>query len=434
MKRVALHTLGCKLNYAETASIGKQFAESGYDIVGIDRESDIVVINSCSVTSNAERECRQIIRRVLRNSPDAFVAVVGCYAQTQAEQLSGIEGVDFVWGSGGKDMLAEAIRSRYEKREIRLPFPERDGRFTAASSAGFEDRTRAFIKIQDGCDYRCSYCIVPIARGGARSAEMEEVLKEAKRAAEQGYKEIVVTGVNVGEFGRDKGNDLLKLLEKLVCIDGIARIRISSIEPNLLTDDLIDFWVKEEKLCNHWHVPLQSGSDKILGLMGRRYNSGFFRERIEKIKTLVPDAGIGTDVIVGFPGETGGLFEDTYRLLDVVPLSFFHIFSYSERPGTSAAGYGDKINAAVKKERCRTLRELGSGKKRSFLKSFTGKNVNVLLESENTGGIWTGLTGEYVRIDVESGENLKNLLLDVTVTDCSDEKCFGRLELQDSLN
>ena len=427
MKRIALHTLGCKLNYAETAAIGKQFTAIGYTVVGIDDGADIVVINSCSVTASADRECRQLVRRSLRHSPNAFVAVVGCYAQLQAEQLAAIPGVDLVLGTQDKFSLLKFINNGKKKThtEISVSCIGETNGFGLASSAGFEDRTRTFLKVQDGCDYSCTYCTIPLARGKSRSAVLSEIVRQAREAVELGYKEVVLTGVNVGDYGRNDGTNLLALLKQLVTIDGLFRIRISSIEPNLLTDELLDFWFAEEKLCNHWHIPLQSGSDSILRLMQRRYLTKLYTNRVERIKAHVPGAGIGTDIIVGFPGESHELFEETYAYLTNLPVTYFHVFSYSERPNTPASGFIQKIDPSIKAERSKRLHTLGNQKRNNFYHCFIGKTIPVLFESVNLDGLVSGLTEEYIRVDMKSYSNISNTILHVTIQEASAEKCTG---------
>jgi threonylcarbamoyladenosine tRNA methylthiotransferase MtaB len=427
MKRIALHTLGCKLNYAETAAIGKQFTGNGYTVVGIDDRADVVVINSCSVTASADRECRQLVRRALRHSPNAFVAVVGCYAQLQAEQLAAIQGVDLVLGTQDKFSLFNYIDTHKKKKyaEISVSCIGETNEFGVASSAGFEERTRAFLKVQDGCDYSCTYCTIPLARGKSRSAAVSEIVRQAREAVELGYKEIVLTGVNVGDYGRNDGTNLLMLLKQLIPVDGLIRIRISSIEPNLLTDELLDFWFNEEKLCNHWHLPLQSGSDTILRLMRRRYLTEVYTDRVERIKSHIPDAGIGADVIVGFPGESGELFEETYEYLAHLPVTYFHVFSYSERPNTPASEFIQKINPHSKAERSKRLHELSNQKRSDFYHCLIGKTIPVLFESVNLDGSVSGLTEEYIRVDVKSDSHLTNEILNITIQDASSEKCIG---------
>jgi threonylcarbamoyladenosine tRNA methylthiotransferase MtaB len=427
MKRIALHTLGCKLNYAETAAIGKQFTGNGYTVVGIDDKADVVVINSCSVTASADRECRQLVRRSLRHSPNAFVAVVGCYAQLQADQLAAIPGVDLVMGSQDKFSLLKYVKNGAKKThtEISVSCIGETYEFGLASSAGFEERTRAFLKVQDGCDYSCTYCTIPQARGKSRSAVLSDIIRQAREAVGLGYKEVVLTGVNVGDYGRNDGTNLLTLLKQLITVDGLIRIRISSIEPNLLTDELLDFWFAEDKLCNHWHIPLQSGSDTILRSMQRRYLTKVYTNRIERIKSHVPDAGIGTDVIVGFPGESHELFEDACKYLAALPVTYFHVFSYSERPNTPASEFVQKIDPHIKSERSKRLHTLSNKKRNDFNHCFIGKTIPVLLESVNSDGTVSGLTEEYIRVDVKLYSNRTNTILNVTIQEASAEKCIG---------
>jgi threonylcarbamoyladenosine tRNA methylthiotransferase MtaB len=429
MKRVALHTIGCKLNYSETATIGKQFLTSGYSIVGIDEPADLVVINSCSVTSHAERECRHAVRKALRISPGAFVAVVGCYAQIQSEKISELKGVDLVLGVNEKFSILNFIGNckKREKPDIYVSCVDVQSSYDAASSVGFKDRTRAFIKVQDGCDYSCTYCIVPLARGKSRSAELKTIVCQALEAVELGYKEIVLTGVNVGSYGGNNDSNLLKLLKQLVTIDGLKRIRISSIEPNLLNDELLDLWFTEKKLCNHWHIPIQSGSDTILRQMKRRYLTELYRNRVEKIKNNVPSAGIGADVIVGFPGEAEELFNETYEFLKAIPISYLHVFSYSERPNTPAAQYALKVDPKIKGERSNALHQLSTQKRRTFYEYFIGKTVPVLFESMRPDGTSSGLTEEYVRVDVKSDIDLTNRIIEVKIEEMLDDRCLGKI-------
>jgi threonylcarbamoyladenosine tRNA methylthiotransferase MtaB len=426
MKRIALHTLGCKLNYAETAAIGKQCTAHGYTIVGIDDPADVVVINSCSVTLHADRECRQVVRRALRHSPAAFIVVVGCYAQLQAKQIAEIKGVDLILGTQEKYSLFDYIGEGRKNDEPSIAVSCIDNNaLRMASSAGFEDRTRVFLKVQDGCDYSCTYCTIPLARGKSRSILSIDIVRQAREAVELGYQEIVLTGVNVGEYGIKDGTNLLALLKQLVVIDGLKRLRISSIEPNLLTDELLDFWFMNNVLCNHWHIPLQSGSDSILHSMKRRYRTRTYAQRLQRIKSTIPTAGIGADVIVGFPGETDELFRETLSFLNDLPISYLHIFSYSERPNTPAAEFIHKIEPRSITERSKKLHSLGIQKRRSFYEMFIGKTVHVLFESEHPSGRISGLTEEYVRVEVESMSHLTNTIAAVMVQEVFSEKCTG---------
>jgi threonylcarbamoyladenosine tRNA methylthiotransferase MtaB len=428
MKRVALHTLGCKLNAAETATIGRQFRERGFQVVDIDEPADVCVINTCSVTERADRECRQIVRRALRHSPNAYVAVVGCYSQLQPHEIAAIEGVDLILGAKEKFNLFQHTNDfrKTPRPKIAVAPIQDSGTFVGASSVDVSDRTRAFLKIQDGCDYQCSFCTIPLARGESRSVSVYEIVRQAEEIVRLGYHEIVLTGVNVGDYGRKLGANLLSLLRELVKLPGLQRIRISSIEPNLLTDELLDFWLAEERLCKHFHIPLQSGTDDILKQMRRRYRTEWYANRVERIKSVYPEACIGADVIAGFPGETNELFECTYRFLNELPVSYLHVFPYSERPNTQAALLPNHIEPRVKYERSERLRILSLKKRRVFYESFVGKIVNVLFESESEG-VQTGLTGEYVRVNVRAHRNLTKSLLPVLITSAGDEACEGEL-------
>ncbi|MBI4428182.1 MAG: tRNA (N(6)-L-threonylcarbamoyladenosine(37)-C(2))-methylthiotransferase MtaB [Ignavibacteriales bacterium] len=429
MKHVALHTLGCKLNFAETSTIGRQFVQRGYTPVHIDDHASVVVINTCSVTERADRECRQLVRRALRHSPDAFVIVAGCYAQLRPEEIAAIPGVDLVLGTQEKFDLFKYSLDFVKNRvaEIHVSPIEEIREFSAASSAGFAERTRAFLKIQDGCDYNCAFCTIPLARGGSRSVPVHELLSHVREAVESGYKEVVLTGVNVGDYGRKIGTSLLKLLREFARVDGLERIRVSSIEPNLLTDELLDFWVSEPKLCNHFHIPLQSGSDVVLNRMRRRYVRSLYASRVERIKAADARAGIGVDVIVGFPGESDSLFGETHRFLLDLPVSYLHVFSYSERPNTPAATFDGFVEPRVRAERSEKLRELSLRKRRVFHESFIGRIVDVLFEEGRQQGRLTGLTEEYVRVDAYSSRELRNQIIPVRITAASEHGCEGEI-------
>ena len=427
MRRIALHTLGCKLNYAETASIGRRFAGEGYEVVGLDEPADVVLINTCSVTEQADRECRQIVRRALRHSPNALVAVTGCYAQLRPAEIAAIEGVDLVLGTKEKFDLPQYLRDtrKRSRAEVVVSCIDELRDTGVASSAGFEDRTRAFLKVQDGCDYGCSYCTIPLARGSSRSVPAERVVEEARSAVARGYREIVLTGVNVGDYSDSGAANLLALLRLLTGIDGLERIRIGSIEPNLLTDELLGWWVDQPKLCRHWHVPLQSGSDPVLRMMRRRYLTPVYRDRIERIRASVPDAGIGADVIVGFPGETNDLFEESYRFLLDLSVTYLHVFSYSARPDTPAASFEEQVSPALKAERSKRLRALSLRKRRQYHERLVGRTADVLFEEARGTGEVTGLTSEYVRINATSPQSLTNVIRNVRITEAGPEACRG---------
>ncbi|HTY39012.1 MAG TPA: tRNA (N(6)-L-threonylcarbamoyladenosine(37)-C(2))-methylthiotransferase MtaB [Bacteroidota bacterium] len=429
MRKVSLHTLGCKLNFAESSTIARQFRGQGYEIVGIDEPSDVCVINTCSVTERADRECRQIVRRALRRSPNAYVIVAGCYAQLRPDQIAAIPGVDLVLGTTEKfDIFAYSdgfLKSECSRTFV-SPIKDSDT-FVGASSVGSDDRTRAFLKVQDGCDYSCAFCTIPLARGASRSTSVEDLVNEASIAVRDGFKEVVLTGVNVGDYGTKIGSSLVELLKALVRVDGLRRIRISSIEPNLLTDELLAFWVDNPLLCRHFHLPLQGGNDYILRRMRRRYLTSLYRDRVEKIKELLPDAGIGADLITGFAGETKELFEETYQFVADLPISYLHVFTYSERPNTAALQLDGKVEPRIRFQRSELLRNLSVNKRHHFLQSLTGTMREVLFEERLGSGEWTGLTGEYARVRVTSDNDLSNQLLQVLVTHAEKEDCIGKL-------
>ncbi|MFZ1976348.1 MAG: tRNA (N(6)-L-threonylcarbamoyladenosine(37)-C(2))-methylthiotransferase MtaB [Bacteroidota bacterium] len=429
MKRIALHTLGCKLNYAESATIGRQFLEQGYTVVNIDQNADVVVINTCSVTENADRECRQVVRRALRHSPNAFVAVIGCYAQLQPGELASIDGVDLVLGTKEKFDVLKLLGSgaKKEKPEINVSCIDDIRETELASSLGYDERTRAFLKIQDGCDYRCSFCTIPRARGESRSVSLDSIVDQACEIAKTGYKEIVLTGVNVGDYGRTMGQNLFSLVRELVRVEGIERIRVSSIEPNLLSDELLDFWFSENKMCKHWHIPLQSGSNAILSSMRRRYRRELYREKAEKIKSAYPHAGIGADVIVGFPAETDEMFEETYEFVSALPVTYLHVFSYSARPGTEAQTMKDQVPLHKRAERSERLRQKGLEKRKQFAETWKEKILPVLFETKKNGDIFSGFTEEYIRVEVHSSQDIHNRILPAVIHNVRDEHCEGTL-------
>jgi threonylcarbamoyladenosine tRNA methylthiotransferase MtaB len=425
MKTVAFYTLGCKLNFAESAELSRRFTENGFEVVGNEQQTDVVVVNSCCVTERSERECRQILRRALRRSPSAFIVVAGCYSQMDQEKLSSIKGIDLIVGSNEKNQILEYLHDLKKREHPAIIVSSIDEAlpFHGAHSGGFQDRTRAFLKIQDGCDYRCTYCTVPLARGASRSPMIESIVPQAQRLVNDGYKEIVLTGVNVGDYGRKIGSNLLELLKQLESIDGLERIRISSIEPNLLTDELISFWIKSPIICNHWHIPLQSGSNAILKKMGRRYLREVFEEKVWSIKSQCTDAGIGCDVITGFPGETEALFEETSEFLTRLPLSYLHVFTFSARPHTIAATMENNNEPRIKFFRTEKLRTLGQTKKDVHVKSFAHKTKKVLIETSGADDYLTGLTEEYVRVRVRGNKSLLNTIVPVNIENVA--KGFG---------
>jgi threonylcarbamoyladenosine tRNA methylthiotransferase MtaB len=441
--RVALHTLGCKLNYSETASIGNQFLQNGYSVVDNDKEADVFVLNTCTVTENAERDCRQLIRRILRKNPEAFIIVTGCYAQLRPGEIASIDGVDAVLGSNEKFELFSILKN-FEKKNLACIYvspTEELNSFGAANSTDADSRTRAFLKIQDGCDYNCSFCTIPLARGLSRSLPVDAVLNSFTKLLEQGYKEIILTGVNVGDYGKNLNTNLTSLLQKLIRIDGDFRIRISSVEPNLLSDELIDLTVSSEKICRHFHIPLQSGSPRILKAMQRRYTVQQYEELIYKLSGRINDLGIGVDVIVGFPGESEKEFIETHNFLRDLPVSYLHVFTYSERPDTKAVELPGSVDVVERKRRNNILRLLSEKKRNEFYNNMLGKESKVLFETQNLDNLMFGFTSNYVRVSSSYDSRLTNKLVDVSIDSVSNGICKGdiadtknSIELVDSLS
>ena len=427
MSRVAFYTLGCKLNFSETSTIGNQFLNNGYEIVDFKEESDIYIINTCTVTDNADKECRQIVRRALRKNPNAFVAVTGCYAQLRPEEISAIDGVDLVIGSSEKFNLLNYVKdgSKNEVSCVYVSPTESLSEFNSAYSTDADGRTRAFLKIQDGCDYKCSFCTIPLARGKSRSSELGEVVSNFNDLIESGYKEIVLTGVNVGDYGKNVEGDLYKVLSEIVKVKGDFRIRISSIEPNLLTDEILKLTAENPKLVNHFHIPLQSGSDKILKLMQRRYRTEQYRDLIFKANDLIEDVGIGVDVIVGSPGETEEDFLETYNFIKELPVSYLHVFTYSERPNTKALSIEGKVTASEKKRRNNMLRILSEKKRNEFYRSMIGRELKVLFERDEHNCMMRGFASNYVRVETKFNNGLINKFVNVKIVDTADGICLG---------
>lgn len=420
-KRVAFQTLGCKLNFAETSTVARSFSDERYERVSPDSDADIYVINTCSVTDTADRKCRQAIRKIIHRNPDAFVAVVGCYAQLRPEDVASIEGVDLVLGTYEKFDIASYIDSlnrKYTPEIHSCDSIDNEG-FISSWSAG--DRTRSFLKVQDGCDYHCSYCTVPLARGRSRNPLISEITAEAGEIIASGVKEIVLTGVNVGDFGKSTGESLDDLLRALIEVDGLGRLRLSSIEPNLLTDNIIDLISGNKILMPHIHMPLQSGNDKMLGLMRRRYRRDVFYDRVMKIREQIADASIGADLIVGFPGETEEDFKDTYDFLESLPLSYLHVFAFSPRPGTPAEIMTGAVKKSEKEHRSRQLIRLSGRKHTQFMQSLKGKVYEVLFEKRSPDGMLSGLTSNYVRVLVPYRKDLPNTIRKVRLTTIRDD-------------
>lgn len=417
-QRVTFHTLGCKLNFAETSTIGRQFTDRGFTEVPNEEPADVIVINTCSVTDRADQKARQLIRHFQKTSPDAFTIVTGCYAQLDPDSIAGISGVDLVLGSNEKFHLFDYIQS-FERtgasRVITSPIEEVH-EYGGAYSLEVGNRTRVFLKVQDGCDYVCTYCTIPLARGTSRNPSIGEIINQAKSISASGAKEIVLSGVNVGDFGRKTGETFLDLLKRLEQESGIDRIRISSIEPNLLTDEIIRFVAASDRFCRHFHVPMQSGSDTILKRMKRRYLTEDYRNRIKTIHSEMPDAGIGADVIVGFPGETDALFAETATFIAGLPLTYLHVFTYSERTNTPAAEMTDQVSAGIRKKRNATLRILSRQKEHDFLSTAIGTVQSVLIEGDHRDGYQFGYTGNYMRVGVMVPSSAENTIINVRIT------------------
>ena len=430
-KTVAFHTLGCKLNFAETSTIARLFKEKGFIKKSFLEPADVYVINTCSVTENADNECKSIVKSALLKNPEAFVAVVGCYAQLKPEEISKIEGVDVVLGATEKFKLLNYIHLSGKHLHAQIHNCEISDAnfFVDAYSVG--DRTRSFLKVQDGCDYSCTFCTIPLARGKSRSDLIENVIRNANKIASEGVKEIVLTGVNIGDFGKGqlitedfKKKKDVTFLDLIIALDevkGIERFRISSIEPNLLKDQIIDFVAKSKKFVPHFHIPLQSGSNVLLKLMKRRYHKELYADRINKIKTLMPDCCIGVDVIVGFPGETDELFLETYNYLNELDLSYLHVFTYSERDNTEAIDLPNQVSIVERKRRNKMLRILSAKKLRLFYEQQKGKILSVIFENENKKGFMYGFTQNYVKVKYPFDETLCNSILNVTILDFDEE-------------
>lgn len=398
-RKIAFHTLGCKLNFTETSTISRSFPEDQFERVPASKKADIYIINTCSVTDAADKKCKQAIRKFINRSPGAFIAVVGCYAQLNPQEISSIPGVDIVLGINEKFDIARYISGAEKKEKAEIHSCELAASDNFIPSWSIGDRTRSFLKVQDGCDYGCSYCTVPLARGSSRNPDIRTLLEEARLISAKGVKEIVLTGVNIGDFGKTTGENFTGLLKELVKTKGIERFRISSIEPNLLTDELLDLCSVNRKILPHFHIPLQSGCNRILSLMGRRYKRELFAGRVERIRKDLPLAGIGADVIVGFPGENEADFEETRQFIDSLPISYLHVFTYSERPGTRASKMPEKVTREEKEKRSRILIGMSQMKHDKFLNLNIGNTEYVLFEKTRIGNMITGYTGNYIRVE-----------------------------------
>jgi len=421
-KKVAFYTLGCKLNFSETSTIARSFQDEGFDRVDFEEVADMYVINTCSVTENADKQFKQVVRKAMKLNDKAFVAAIGCYAQLKPEELANVDGVDLVLGATEKFKITDYINdlSKNDFGEVHSCEIEEADFYVGSYSIG--DRTRAFLKVQDGCDYKCTYCTIPLARGISRSDELENVLKNAKEISAQNIKEIVLTGVNIGDYGKGEfGNKkhehtFLELVQELDKVEGIERLRISSIEPNLLKNETIEFVSKSRTFVPHFHIPLQSGSNEILKLMKRRYQREIYTERVNKIREVMPDACIGVDVIVGFPGETDEHFLETYHFLNEMDISYLHVFTYSERDNTEAAEMEGVVPSNVRAKRSKMLRGLSVKKRRAFYESQIGTKRTVLFESDNKEGYIHGFTENYVRVKTPWNPELANTLQEINLT------------------
>ncbi|MBI3135301.1 MAG: tRNA (N(6)-L-threonylcarbamoyladenosine(37)-C(2))-methylthiotransferase MtaB [Bacteroidetes bacterium] len=431
-KKVAFYTLGCKLNFSETSTIARNFENQGFAKVEFNETPDIFVINTCSVTDNADKKCRQIVKKALQVNPNAFVTMIGCYAQLKPEEISSIPGVDLVLGANEKFNILDHIDEleKKEKATVKSNNIKETDFFIPSFSQG--DRTRSFLKVQDGCDYFCTFCTIPLARGKSRNASIEETIREAKKIAGTDIKEVVLTGVNIGDFGQGGDENFAQLVKELDTIEGIDRFRISSIEPNLLSNEIIEFVAHSKRFVPHFHIPLQSGSDKLLVAMRRKYLRALYVERVSKIKELMPDACIGVDVIVGFPGETEEVFMETVNFINGLDISYLHVFTYSERANTTAKKMADSVPLNIRRERSRQLQILSEKKRRAFYETQLNTNQQVLFEAEEEMGLMYGFTENYVKVKTPFNAGLVNQIIPVKL-DQIDRDGIVRVELMNAL-
>lgn len=436
-KKVAFYTLGCKLNFSETSSIGRLFQDAGYEPVPFNERADVYVINTCSVTDHADKKCRKVVKEALKYSPEAYITIVGCYAQLKPKEIAEIEGVDMVLGAAEKFNIIEHINelTKQPKAIIHNEPIETTNVFVPAFSIG--DRTRTFLKVQDGCDYSCTFCTIPLARGDSRSGYITDIVSQAKEIAASGIKEIVLTGVNIGDFGLHNGvreESFLDLIRALDEVEGIRRFRISSIEPNLLSNDVINFVAASKRFVPHFHMPLQSGSNKILGKMRRRYRRELYAERVKTIKSLMPDCCIGVDVIVGFPGETRADFLETYKFLNELPVSYLHVFTYSERENTIAAQMEGSVPGSSRSDRSKMLHILSDKKRRLFYEEQLGKEGEVLFESDEKKGLMHGFTPNYVKVEIPYDPLLVNEIVAAKLIEISENNHVKIEQLTEELH
>ncbi len=425
--KVAFYTLGCKLNYSESSTIAKIFIENNFSVVKFNEVADVYVINSCSVTSNAEKKSRNAVRRAKTKNSNAIIIFTGCYAQINSESIKKI-GVDYIFGSNDKDKITDIINKINKQNSpliIKSEYKEMKN-FVGAFSVG--ERTRSFLKIQDGCDNFCSYCIIPIARGPSRSTAISEIISQAKEIAKSGIKEIVLTGVNLGEFGKNRNENFLDLLKELIKINGLERFRIGSIEPNLLHNEIIDFIAEERKIMPHFHIPLQSGSDEMLKLMNRHYTTNFFREKIDYIKKIIPNSFIGIDLITSVNGETEKLFQESYEFVESLDISFIHQFQYSERPNTRALTFSPKVSPEEKQKRSDLINNLSAEKHKIFLSKNINEKANVLFEATKKANLIYGFTENYIKVETNYDKKLINKIVPVKLISFSNEETI-KIEL-----
>ncbi len=416
-KKVAFYTLGCKLNFSETSTIARLFEDAGFAKVDFEDAPDVFVINTCSVTDNADKKCKQLVKKALKVNPDAFVTIVGCYAQLKPEEIGKIPGVDLVLGANEKFDILAYLEQTDKKEEAQVSYQNIKETKEFIPSFSYGDRTRSFLKVQDGCDYFCTFCTIPLARGKSRNASISETLVEAEKIAQTEIKEVVLTGVNIGDFGQGEGENFFQLIQALDKVDGIDRYRISSIEPNLLSNEIIDFCLSDsQKFVPHFHIPLQVGNDRILKAMRRKYERSLYAERVKQIKSLRTDCCIGVDVIVGFPGETDEEFLDSYNFIQSLPISYIHVFTYSERANTSAPKLGEFVPMEKRKERSKMLHILSDKKKRAFYEENIGSERTVLFEAEEEEGMMYGFTENYVKVKTPFQAELVNNFRKVRLT------------------
>jgi threonylcarbamoyladenosine tRNA methylthiotransferase MtaB len=427
--RASFHTLGCRLNQAETATISAAFAAKGYTIVDAGAETDVHVINTCSVTEGAEAKCRQAVRAALRRSPHAYVVVTGCYAQVGVEALQRIDGLDLIVGTEDKMRLADLIDMPHKLGQTRVVHSKKISRddFTIEIVGDYSHQTRANVKIQDGCNFACAFCIIPFTRGGARSRKLDDIVREAHGLVERGHQELVLTGVNIGTYTSD-GHNLLRVVQALEDVAGLARLRISSIEPTTIPDALLDCMASSPVLCPYLHVPVQSGDDHVLARMKRHYTRAEFVAFVERAVRRVPGICLGTDIMVGFPGEDEPAFTNTRTLLADLPLAYFHVFSYSARPHTYAQRYADQVPAAVIQERSRVLRALSARQKAAFYRRHVGRKMRVLFERREESGMYTGFSDNYIKVGVQTTDEIANQLRYVQLFDVVNGIALGALE------